>query len=496
MNPTSNPTTFTTGSANPGGAREVHASHLRGSSDGMLLQMRSRLAQASGQVQNAGWLIELLQSLAACDRFSTACHELTSELQSHLKLVRVAVGWKGDANCQHVASISGVANQDAHSDDVQLVQACLDEAIHRESLGCWPSLRGQTGDTDSMLSHKQIAGRDREVVSVSLTTKTGKRVGSLMLVAARGQLSRQPQTIDFLAATASPLADVMAAIQRAEGTRLTRMVRWYRGCSLAKRSVAAAIIVAAIASAWIPVDYRIACPAVIEPIERRFCVAPHDGLLQSAKVEPGDVVSVGETMALMDGREVRWELAGLVAEHRRSAKQHDSYLASHQTNETLQAELEMQRLQSQIDLLSYRESNLTLAAPIAGIVLDGNMDRRDNFPVKQGQVLYEIAPLGQLRIELSVLGEDVSHVAEGMHVEILFAGFGREAFDVTIEKIRPQSEVREDQNVFIAECLLANDDGRLRPGMKGHAKVYGQQHTLGWIVLHRAWEQACMWMPW
>ncbi|MDA8743928.1 efflux RND transporter periplasmic adaptor subunit [Rubripirellula amarantea] len=474
--------------------RQVHPPHPNpSSSDDATMQLRMRLAEASGQVQNTGWLVELMQSLASTDRFSTACHELTSQLQTHLGVVRVVLGWSGSRATQNVASISGTVHQDKHSEEVRLYQSCLDEAITRETIGVCPS---PSQDNDSMLSHQQVAGRDREVVSTPLITKSQTTVGSLMVIASRGQLASNPRVIDFLSASSSPLADVLSACERAEGTRFTKAIRWFRSASVAKRTVNGACIAGVIAAAWIPVTYQVAAPSIIEPVQRRFCVAPHDGLLEQTKVEPGDVVEVNQPVASMDGREVRWELAGLIAQQRRAAKQHDAHLAAHKTTEAMQAELEMQRLQSQIDLLRHRESNLTLTAPIAGIVLSGSMDRRENFPVDQGQVLYEIAPLEELRIELSVSSDDVSHIAEGTNVEMMFAGFGNETFTATISKIRPQSEVRDDQNVFVAECLLANRDGRLRPGMKGHAKIQGDKHAIGWIALHRAWEQVCMRVPW
>ncbi len=471
--------------------RDAHPAHH--GDDATTMQLRLRLAEASGQVQNTGWLVELMQTIAASDRFATACHELTSQLQTHLNVVRIVLGWQGNRRSQRVVSVSGVPNQDKHSEEVRLYQSCLDEAIVRGSLGIWPSV---DENVDSMLSHKQVAGRDREVFSLPLVTKTGTTVGSLLVIASRGQITTGTSTINFLMAAGSPIADVLASSERAEGSPLTKVHRWYRTKPLPRRIVIAGVCACGIASAWIPVHYKVPATSVIEPVQRRFCVAPHDGLVQQTMAQPGDVVEADQPIASMDGREVRWELAGLMAQHRRAAKQHDAHLATHNTSEAMQAELEMQRLQSQIDLMRYRESNLMLTAPIDGIVLSGSMDRRENFPVDQGQVIYEIAPLDELRIELNVASDDVPHISQGTTVEMMFAGFGSETFTATISKIRPQSEIREDQNVFVAECLLANHDGRLRPGMKGHAKIQGEKHPIGWIALHRAWEQVCMRTPW
>ena len=526
--PTNNASAFTRVSATPMDREapvetlRVHGNHsppdrVDTSSDPQILSdMRRRLAESSGQLQDAGWLIELVQSMMSVERFPTAAHELTTQMQSRLNVVRVVLGWQGSQislNRKHpkIVSVSGVANLDGNSEEMRSYQGCLDEAVTRQSIGLWPPRPVSVSETesevvesslmdslssDSLQNHKQVAGRDRESVSIPLVTQAGVCVGALLIVATRGRISRNLRTLDFLDASAPVIADTLCGCQRAEGTWMTRLVRWYASRPKAKRLMAFGFLALAVIVGWMPVTYRLSCSSLIEPVQRRFSVAPHDGLMQTTEVEPGDMVTQGQTIATMDGRQVQWELVGLIAQQHRAGKQHDAFLAAHKTTDALQAELERQRLQSQIDLLEFQQSNLTLKAPISGVVLAGSVDRRENFPVDQGDVLFEIAPLDELRIELQIVADEVTHVRSGMDVELQFAGFGGETFPATITKIRPQSEVRENLNVFIAECHLPNRDGRLRPGMQGYAKIAGDRRSLGWITLHRAWEQVARRMPW
>jgi hypothetical protein len=64
----------------------------------------------------------------------------------------------------------------------------------------------------------------------------------------------------------------------------------------------------------------------------------------------------------------------------------------------------------------------------------------------------------------------------------------------TIDKVHPTAELREGENVFVAEVRLENKDLVLRPGMKGQAKIAASTQTTGWILLHRPWHAARKWL--
>ena len=59
----------------------------------------------------------------------------------------------------------------------------------------------------------------------------------------------------------------------------------------------------------------------------------------------------------------------------------------------------------------------------------------------------------------------------------------------TIRRIHPRAELRDGDNVFVAEADILNEDGILRPGMRGQARVSTERHPLGWNLFHKpvAW---------
>jgi multidrug resistance efflux pump len=147
-------------------------------------------------------------------------------------------------------------------------------------------------------------------------------------------------------------------------------------------------------------------------------------------------------------------------------------------------------------LLRQRQENLEIKSPIDGIVTVGDLEKAEGAPVTCGQTLFEIAPLTKMVVEIAIPESDVSYVHKGQKVEIYFEAYPNELYEAEISKVRPRSEIRDQQNVFIAEATLSNPEENLRPGMHGSAKVLGSRRMLGWILFHKPWESLCMMIGW
>lgn len=257
-----------------------------------------------------------------------------------------------------------------------------------------------------------------------------------------------------------------------------------------------AFAVAIVAIMAFPIPYRISCRCVVEPMQRRFVVAPHDGMIETSLVQPGDVVHAGQPLARMDGREVRWELAGLEASRRQAQQQRDTNLTRGELGKSELARLEVEQLDAKLELLRRRESLLELQAPLDGIVLSGSVDKLSSAPVKVGQVIFEIAPLDRLRIEVATPAEDYRHIVADAPIELRFEGRLNELETGKLTRVRPRSEIRDSADVFVAEVELDNPQLSLRPGQRGLAVVVGPRHPLAWNLFHKASERLWHVWPW
>ncbi|WP_233198662.1 MULTISPECIES: efflux RND transporter periplasmic adaptor subunit [Luteimonas] len=122
-------------------------------------------------------------------------------------------------------------------------------------------------------------------------------------------------------------------------------------------------------------------------------------------------------------------------------------------------------------VLATIESNLSLStytvtAPISGTVLARNASVGQS--AGEGAVLYEIADLSTLWVDLHVFGRDAEHLAAGSPVTISRLGDGATA-DTRIDRVLPGTATASQST--IARATLDNADGQWRPGSAVRAMV-------------------------
>jgi multidrug resistance efflux pump len=225
----------------------------------------------------------------------------------------------------------------------------------------------------------------------------------------------------------------------------------------------------------------------LQPVVRRVIAAPFDGLLMRSRAKAGDLVKVGDLLAEMDGRELRSQLAQAVAERERALREADQALAAGDIAASKVAEHEAEALAHQIETLEYRKGHLEVRAPIEGIVLQGNWERSEGAPLRIGDPLFEIGPLDRFVAEVAVPATEVSLVEEGARVTVRLQSGTGGVLHGGITRVSPKSELLEEKNVFICEVPIENDQGDLRAGLKGKAKVEGPRRPLIWSWFRRAW---------
>jgi multidrug resistance efflux pump len=304
-------------------------------------------------------------------------------------------------------------------------------------------------------------------------------------------------TVSFLRVAESPVASALSLVQRAQKGRLQQALAESWKLLQGQRGHVVLAVVAAVAlTICIPIHYQARCDCTVEPVTRRYVAAPFDGPLEKSLVEPGDVVEEGQLLARMDGREVKWELAGTRADLHRAAKQRAGHVASHASGQAAIARHEVDRLQMRTELLEHRDQNLEIRSPIGGVVVSGDLEDAEGIPLTIGETLFEIAPLDQMVVEVAIREDDFSYVRSGMLVTIRLDAYPLRKFDAVIERVHPRAELLDDANVFVGEVRLACPDNMLRPGMRGKARIKADRYPLGWNLFRRPMTAVIAWLGW
>ena len=451
---------------------------------------KEHLTQMNFEVRSTSAVLELVNKIEESESTREASFTIANLLKELVRCEEVAVGLKNNQQigCRLMA-LSSRADFDKHSETARAYRASFDEAIVKQSLTSFPAIHETARNLT--LSHKKLVETIRCETAVTIPISNNKLefIGAITFSGKR-RLLRDPSFLNLANAMSHPIGSSLGVVKQIEGGPLKRFIRSVVDRKMTKPIWAVAgLLTLSLLALLVPVNYQVSCDCTAEPIMRRFSVAPHDGLLENTFVQPGDIVEQGELIAQMDGREIRVKLASIYADRLKATKKRDAHSARQEVPDMLMAEYERQRLDNEAKILEERQQNLRIESPVEGIVLTGSVDRKQNYPVNEGQELYEIAPLSPLRIEVAIPADEVMHAKVGQRVKVRFDGFGLGITEGEIRQIRARSEIREEQNVFVAEVLLENEDRIIRPGMQGTARIVGSKRSLGWCIFHRPWER-------
>lgn len=110
---------------------------------------------------------------------------------------------------------------------------------------------------------------------------------------------------------------------------------------------------------------------------------------------------------------------------------------------------------------------LTLYAPSDGVVVDKGVIEGDR--IAPGDILYRIADLSTVWVEVDVFERDLGQIREGQRAEVSFEAFPGEPIEARVTYIHPT--VSLDSRTGRVRLELPNPEGRLRPGMYAEAQI-------------------------
>jgi biotin carboxyl carrier protein len=449
----------------------------------------------SQQASDAEWqvialsaVIDMIGKIENRGDLDSACEEAANLLANRIGCGSVAVGWleKGRMNLK---AISGVSKIDHGSEASRNYVQALVESSTRKQSGLFPAANLENNHL--LQAHKQLAAvtQSDAVMSVPLFSDHEEDndlpLGAIVFTGERA-LIHSNQVARFGETAAPAIAGALKVVSQNRLTSVKKVKRFVkRKISRAKRVAIVGSIIVATLLMFVPIKYRVRCNCVAEAVSRRFAVAPFAGQIISGHKEIGDVVKAGDLLAEMDGRTIRWELSGVEAEREQSLLTRESELFQRNIPKAILAELEFDRLEAQKSVLKYQRDNLDITSPVDGVVLSGSLERAEAASVETGQVLFEIGPTKPLKVEIAIPDDEVSQIKVGHPVKIWIDGQESDPITGEINQIHPRSETRNADNVFIAEIEFANEDERLRPGMKGSARIDGERRPLGWCLFHK-----------
>jgi len=256
-----------------------------------------------------------------------------------------------------------------------------------------------------------------------------------------------------------------------------------------KLAVLALVLFAVLAGTW-QGQYHIIAEARLEGTIRRSIVSGLDGFLREAPVRAGDQVRAGQLLAELDDRDLTLERLRWTTERQQRQFELDRAIGDRRRAETNILQAQLAQANAQVELADAQLARTRFEAPFDALVVAGDHSQAIGGAVRRGDVLFELAPLENWRVQLEVEESQVADVQPGQHGSLVIAALPYRQLDFTVTRVTPVAQVTDGHSVFRVEAALAEASPRLRPGMEGIGRIDAGQRLLSWIWTRRIAEQA------
>lgn len=284
-----------------------------------------------------------------------------------------------------------------------------------------------------------------------------------------------------------PVASVLPQVKaRLEGVKVHGLTwRPTRG-----QLIAGAVVLVLL---LLPLPVQVTTDFILEPGERAEVRARSDGWVKEVQVKEGDEVEAGAVLAVLSNPELETRATTLEQERALAERRWLAARAANDLGEAQKRQQEAQRLAVALEEARQKRDALVLRAPLAGTVTTPRVEQRVGEYLVAGEEFAVVADRRKLRARVLVRDWELEEVSEGAKVKLNVRAYPLRGFEGTVAQILPaaatdrpvsdpkpvERQGQEVTNFFAVVLEFPNEDGVLREGMTGTAKIYGPRQLVG-----------------
>jgi hypothetical protein len=243
--------------------------------------------------------------------------------------------------------------------------------------------------------------------------------------------------------------------------------------------------------ALIPVRLSALAPAEITPLRPIPITSPMDGVVSEITVKPNQIVKADELLAVLDDTSLRnrLELAAKAHDIARADLQRITFKSFNDDTSRLELQVLNARMQEKAAEVSYLTELLgksKLLAPQGGVAIFTSQDDWRGRPVQVGEKVMMIADPSLIDVTVYLPPDDAVELEPGGRVELLLHVNPLSSMSAEIDRASYEAVVGPDGTLaYVIRAHLLPGQGLPRIGLRGTAKVYAGQVSLGYYLLRK-----------
>ncbi len=433
--------------------------------------------------------LDIMTLLNDCERYQQGCMTFCNEIATRFGADRVNFGWL-QGGYIHLQAVSHIEKFDRKMALAQTIEAVMEETYDQDAEIVWPR---RAEESTVVREHQTLATVDGiehllsmplrlegEPVAVLLSSRHSKAFSDDEIKGLRIICDQVIRRLDDLREQSRWFGARWAA---ALSEQASQALGPEHTAAKLGSLVACAFIAFLLFGSW---NYRVDGNFILRTEALRHLPAPFDGYIEEVHAEIGDRVESGELLLELNTDSLLLEESEAIAGLGHRRREEEKARAAERFADMRIAVALKDQAATRLDEIRYRLAKAAVVAPRAGVVVEGELKELRGAPVQKGSVLFKVAGLDQLYVEIELDERDVHHLSVGSAGEISFVSRPGLEFPVRIERIDPAARVKDGQNQFVMKAVFSGEIASWwRPGMSGVARIdIGERMPL-WVLTHR-----------
>lgn len=250
----------------------------------------------------------------------------------------------------------------------------------------------------------------------------------------------------------------------------------------------------------VPLPMRVEGHVTVAPQRTAQVGVEEDSVVKSVYVREGDHVKAGTILADLEDWDYRSALSSAEAKRQGALAQMNQALANNDGAEAGLKRVEAEYWGSEVKRAQERLERARLRSPIEGVVATPHLESMVGRKLLAGQTFAEVLDSHRTSIDVAVDQRDLPLVAAAQNASVKLESYPTRKFHGQVSLISPASGVENEKRVFYARVDVPNEDGMIRSGMEGQAKVFTGWRPAGYVLLRDTglwgWAKLWNWFGW